>query len=221
MFIAQYIILVIRYSRLNWTKICTNLKKEYKDQDLAQQISFCAYLEAFKNKPRTENAKVLQFCSHYLEISKVLLGKKKLDRYTQLRWFLQGLLSLVQSKLFNYYNLDLNGKVASNFESIKKGYSFIKPQKKKVKLGTTNMKNNEMSDLIDCSANKPSLTFHFWALLPFELCFPGPVVPSMPLVTISLNLSNKKIDCLTDMMQSLALLVCTLQENTSAFSVTF
>lgn len=171
MFIAQYIKLVIRFSRLNWTKICTNLKKEYKDQDLAQQISFCAYLEAFKDKPRTENAKVLQFCSDYLEISKVLLGKKKLDRYTQLRWFLQGLPSLVQSKLFNYYNLDLNGKAVPNFESIiKKGYSLIEPQKKKVKLGT-NMKNNGMSDLIDRSAKKPSLTFHFRALLPFETLF--------------------------------------------------
>ena len=98
-----------------------------------------------------------------MEISKVLLGKKKLDRYTQLRWFLQALPSLVQSKSFIYYNLDLDGKAVPDFESIiKKGYSHIEPQKKKVKLGTTNIKNNGMSDLIDRSAAQ------------FNNPFPGP-----------------------------------------------
>ena len=86
---------VIGFSGLDWTKICTNLEKEYKDQDIAQQISSRAYLEVFKDKPRTENAEVLQFYCDYSEISKELLEKGKLDKYTQLRWFPQGLPSSI------------------------------------------------------------------------------------------------------------------------------
>lgn len=119
-FTARHIKSVIGFSGLDWAKICTNLKKEYKDQDLTQQISSPAYLEAFKDKPRTENAEVPQFCRDYLEISKELLEKGKLDRYTQLRWFLQGLPSSVQSELFNHYNIDLDAEAVLDFESILK-----------------------------------------------------------------------------------------------------
>lgn len=87
MFTVCHIRSIIGFLELDWTKIYTNLKKEYKDQDIAQQISFHAYLEVFKNKSRTKNAKMLQFCRDYFEISKKLLKKWKLDRYTQLRCF--------------------------------------------------------------------------------------------------------------------------------------
>ena len=73
---------ILGFSKLDWVKIYTNLKKEYKNQDIAQQISSRVYLEAFKNKPKTENTEVLQFCHDYSEISKKLLRKEKLDRYT-------------------------------------------------------------------------------------------------------------------------------------------
>ena len=82
MFTACHVRSVIGFSGLDWTKICTNLKKEYKDRDIAQQISFRAYLKVFKDKPRTKNAEVLQFCRNYSEISKELLEKGKLDKYT-------------------------------------------------------------------------------------------------------------------------------------------
>ncbi len=81
MFTDRHVRLIIRFSGLNWIQICASLKKEYKDRDIAQQISSRAYLEAFKDKPRTENAEVLQFCREYSEISKELLGKRKLDKY--------------------------------------------------------------------------------------------------------------------------------------------
>ncbi len=60
-------------------------RKNIKDRDIAQQIPSRAYLEAFKDKPRTENAEVLQFCRDYSEISNELLGKGKLDKYNQLK----------------------------------------------------------------------------------------------------------------------------------------
>lgn len=84
MFIARHV-RSVGFSRLDWIKISTNLKKKYKNRNIAQQISSRIYLEAFKDKPRTKSAKVLHFCCDYLEISKELLSKKKLDKYTQFR----------------------------------------------------------------------------------------------------------------------------------------
>ncbi len=95
MFTAWYIRSVIGFLGLGCIKICASLKKKHKDQNIAQQISTRDYLGAFKDKPGTENAEVLQFCRDYSEISKELLGKKKQDKYTQLQWFLHGLPSSI------------------------------------------------------------------------------------------------------------------------------
>ena len=120
MFTACHIRSVIGFLGLDWTNICTNLKKEYKNRDIAQQISSCAYLEIFKDKPRTKNAEVLQFYRNYSKISKELQEKEKLDKYTQLRWFLQGLSPFIQSKFINYYNIDLDRNTLSDFAKILK-----------------------------------------------------------------------------------------------------
>ena len=118
---------------------------KYKDRDIAQQISPHTYLKAFKDKLRTQNAEVLQFCRNYSEISKELLGKEKLDRYIQLKWFLQGLLSAVHSKLINQYNINLDRNALPDFKEIlKKAYHLIKTQKKMAELGTTNTKNGNL-----------------------------------------------------------------------------
>ena len=59
MFTARHVRSVIGFSGLDWIKIYTNFKKESKDWDIAQQLSFRAYLEVFKDKPSTKNAEVL------------------------------------------------------------------------------------------------------------------------------------------------------------------
>lgn len=48
------------------------LGKEYKNQDLAQQVSSQAYLETFKDKPRSDNSEVLQFCQQFSDIFLIL-----------------------------------------------------------------------------------------------------------------------------------------------------
>ena len=147
---ARHVRSLIEFSELDWVTIYTNLKKEYKDRDIAQQIFSRAYLEAFKDKPSTKNTEVLQFCRDYSEISKELLGKGKLDRYTQLRWFLQGLPSSIQSKLINHYDIDPDEETLSNFADIlKKAYSLNETRKKIKELGTTDVRNDRISDLVD------------------------------------------------------------------------
>ena len=158
MFTARHVKSVIGFSGSDWTKISKELKKEYKDQDLAQQVSSRAYLEAFKDKPRAENSEVLQFCRQFSKITKDLVGKGKLDTYTQVRWFLQGLHSPIQSELFNQYNQDLDGEKALDFDdTLKKAYTFIESRRQMVELATTDIKNDRMSDLVDKSAKKSYL----------------------------------------------------------------
>ena len=218
MLTARHVRSVIGFSGLDWTKICANLKKEYKDRDIAQQISSRTYLEVFKSKPRTENAEVLQFCRDYSEISKELLEKGKLDKYTQLRWFLQGLPSSIQSKLINHYDIDLDGDALPDFaEILKKAYSLIETRKRMAELGTTDIKNDRISDLVDWHAKNDQLEHPFSG--PSKLsnsAFQVPVVSAPPLISTSFSQNEKKIDHLTDMFQSLALSVRTLQGNSAA-----
>lgn len=100
-FIAWHIRAIIKFSGLDLVKTYTSLKKKYKDKIICQQISSHIYLKVFKNKPKIENTKVFLFWYNYFEISKELLDKKKLDKYTQLRCFLQVLSFFIQFKLIN------------------------------------------------------------------------------------------------------------------------
>lgn len=196
--------------------------KEYNDKGLTLQIFSYEYLEAFKDKPRTENAKVFQFCRDYSEVSKKLLEKRKLDKYTQLKWFLQGLSFSIQPELFNHYNIDLDEEAVLDFESmLNKAYGLIETRKKIVELGTTNIKNDIMRELIDHSIKKAHSDSLFSGLfIHLDCVLQTPLISSMCLVTIHPDSSDKKIDSLTDMMRTLALLVYTLQRNISAFNIT-
>lgn len=109
-----------------------------------------------------------------------------------------------------------------DFKSVfKKTYGPIKTGKKIIEFGTTNIKNDKMSDLIDRFAKKTQLDYLFSSLATFSnSVFQALVMPWILLVTTYPTSSNKKIDNFTDMIQSLSLLVCILERNISAFSVT-
>lgn len=163
---------------------------------------------------------MLQFYRDYAEISKELMEKGKLDKYTQLRWFLQGLPSSIQSNLFNHYNIDLEGDAISNFEGIlQKAYRLIETRKKMAELGTTDVKNDGMSDLVDRSAKKTQLGHPFSGPSTLsDSVFQVPIISTAPLVASIPSQNDKKIDNLTDMMRSLALSVHTLQGDISTSS---
>ena len=101
---------------------------------------------------------MLQFCRNNSRICKELLEKRKLDKYIQLRWFIQGFPLSIQSKLINHYNIGLDGNAFPGFAKIlKKAYSFIETRKKMRGLDTTNNKNDCISDLIDWYAKNNQL----------------------------------------------------------------
>ncbi len=81
-------------------------------------------------------------------------------------------------------------------------------------LGTTDNKNDHISDLVDRQAKNDQLEHPFSG--PFKLSdsvFQVPIVSAPPLIPAFLSQNEKKIDHLTDVMQSLSLLVRTLQGN--------
>lgn len=149
-------------------------------------------------------------------------GKGKLDKYTQLRWFLQGLPPPIQSELFNHYNIDLDGDAVPDFEGIlKKAYSLIETRKKMVELDTTDIKNDRMSDLVNRSAKKTQLDHPFFGPSTLsDSVFQVPIVLAAPLITTPPFQNDKKIDNLTDEIRSLALSIRTLQGSTNAPLVT-
>ena len=98
----------------------------------------------------------------------------------------------------------------------KKAYSLIETQKKMAKLGTTDIKNDCISDLIDRYAKNDQLEHLFFSLSKFSnFVFQVPVVSVPPLISTSSSQNEKMIDHLTDMFQSFALLVSTLQGNSA------
>ncbi|MCJ1349183.1 hypothetical protein MMC31_007419 [Peltigera leucophlebia] len=85
-----------------------------------------------------------------------------------------------------------------------------------VELGTTDIKNDRMSDLVDRSAKKTQLAHPFSGPSTLsDFVFQVPVVPTAPLISASPSQNDKKIDNLTDMMRSLAFSVRTLQGSTN------
>lgn len=86
-----------------------------------------------------------------------------------------------------------------------------------VELGINNVKNDRMSDLVDRSAKKSQLEYPFSGPSTLsDSVFQVPIVPTAPIISATPSQNDKKIDHLTDMMQSLAFSIRTLQGNTSA-----
>lgn len=89
-----------------------------------------------------------------------------------------------------------------------------------VELGITNIKNDQISDLVDWHAKNHQLNKLFSG--PFKLLdsiFQAPIISTIPFILVTLLQKNKKIDYFTDIMQSLALLIRILQDNTSSIPI--
>lgn len=64
----------------------------------------------------------------------------------------------VQSQLINHYDIDLDGEALPDFEEIlKKTYSLIETRKRMAELGTTDTRNDQISDLVDRHAKNDQL----------------------------------------------------------------
>ena len=79
-----------------------------------------------------------------------------------------------------------------------------------------------MSDLVDRAAKKDQLQYPFSGSFTLsDSGFQVPIVTTAPIISATLSQNDKNIDHLTDMMQSLALLVRTLQGNAGTPPIVF
>ena len=78
-------------------------------------------------------------------------------------------------------------------------------------LGNTDTRNDRISDLVDRHAKNDQLDNPFSGPSKLsDFVFQVPIVSTAPLISATPSQNDKKIDHLIDMMQSLALSVCTL-----------
>ena len=84
-------------------------------------------------------------------------------------------------------------------------------------LGNTDTRNDRISDLVDRHAKNDQLDNPFSGPSKLsDFVFQVPIVSTAPLISATPSQNDKKIDHLTDMLQSLAFSVCTLQDNTGS-----
>ncbi len=103
MFTGKYIETLISSCRTSWVALWKILRVKYKLQHLNHRINSRRFLERYKDKTRFNTSDILQYCPQFSAISQNLVGKGKLDFFSQSCWFLQGLPSNVQTGMFNRY----------------------------------------------------------------------------------------------------------------------
>ena len=63
--------------------VVKEIKKEYRRADSEQIIVTREFLEVFKNKPRKMEDDIRLYYRHYKQVSKKLVQRRQLDKYTQ------------------------------------------------------------------------------------------------------------------------------------------
>jgi hypothetical protein len=74
----QYVWTMINANVFKWKEFCKTFCRDYKNEDLNQQLHSLKYLEIFKNKVRTFLKEISQYCRQYIVISEKLIKTKKL-----------------------------------------------------------------------------------------------------------------------------------------------
>ena len=120
MLIGQTVESLPDFVERRWAQLCKVMKKEYKAGDSIQQVNSRAFLESYKDKERTSEDDVRNFCRKFGAISKVLIGQEKLDIYTRNQWFLQGLPKDVREEFFFRRGVDFDDNVMKDFDGLVK-----------------------------------------------------------------------------------------------------
>ena len=180
------------------------------------------FLEIYKSKSRSNTANTLQYCRQFSAISRNFVAKRKLDIFTQSRWFIQGLPTHLQNEMFIRYELDPDDDVNIDFDDLlKKAMRLLIVKKKLSNFVHVEKESQGVEDYVikcECKSrisSNPSC-FVMPPLIPayHSPNFPSPL--SVQIIGTDYRPDDKKIDYLTEMMKGLALSVWTLQNNTGS-----
>ena len=68
----------------------------------------------FKNKPRKIEDDIRLYYRHYKQVSKKLVQRRQLDKYTQCSWFLEGLPGKIKERLVRKLKINPDDIVTIN-----------------------------------------------------------------------------------------------------------
>ena len=85
--------------RRDWKKFRKVVCEGFESADQAQTYHSREFLETFQDRHRSEDEDPRRFCRQYARISEELVRRNRLDNYTQILWFVQGLPRCIQSEL--------------------------------------------------------------------------------------------------------------------------
>ena len=98
--IGQSIETIREWRDRDWKQFRTPLCEEYESADQAQTYHSWEFLETFKDRTRGKEEDLRRFCRQYAQISEELVRRNRLDNYTRILWFVQGLLGFIRLELF-------------------------------------------------------------------------------------------------------------------------
>ena len=156
---GQYIKNLMEYLEKDYEALITVMKAEYKSEDTNQQINTRSFLESFKGRTLKDDEDVAPYCRRFSTISEHLVAKGKLDKHTQIEWFLQGLPPSIKSELFLRYEVKVEEDKAFPFASLLKlAISLGKSRKRLQDLSRPSKKSARIEDLVERSMQKAHST---------------------------------------------------------------
>ncbi len=115
--ISQFVKEIKKYQDEDWSKLKKELKKEYRADDITQQINIRQFLEILMNKLRgVKNA--VNYCRQYVIIFRKLKIVGRFDKYIQYQLFVRDLSDETRKEMFLYYYINFDGETALQFKKI-------------------------------------------------------------------------------------------------------
>lgn len=107
------------YLSYNWREFCKEVRKEFKDQDIDQQVHTRSYLERYKSQSREWDAKTKDYVREYTAISAKVFTKGHIDEFTRTLWFLQGLPEKLSRRVVKKKKIDIDKPDTMRFNEVR------------------------------------------------------------------------------------------------------
>src|SRR6266536_1269563 len=109
--ISQFVKEIKKYQDEDWGKLKKKLKKEYRADNVTQQINTRQFLKVLVDKPRGVK-EAANYYRQYATISRKLKTAGRLDEYIQCQLFVRDLPDETRKKIFLYHHIDPDRETA-------------------------------------------------------------------------------------------------------------
>ncbi|EFW14247.1 conserved hypothetical protein [Coccidioides posadasii str. Silveira] len=100
------------YKEGNWEVFSKEIIHEFHDQDITYKIHHQDYLQAITKKPRAWDGNIRAYVQEYTTITSTVQANGRLDEFTKVSWFLQGLPEKLQNKIIDKAKLNLSDNMS-------------------------------------------------------------------------------------------------------------